>query len=93
VRFRDPADPATVEQVVPATLDRSLGPGVRLLGMTVEVTNAPVMHGLARYLPWLRAHRGSPMALTRDRGRTRSLDERPLAERLHDGDFTRGLTR
>ena len=53
VRFRDIADPKTVEQVDPADLAKSFGPGVRLKSLTVQVTDAPVTTGIEKRMGWL----------------------------------------
>ena len=59
VRFRDEADPKSVEQIDPANLAKSLGPGVRLKSLTVQVTEDPVTTGIAKRLGWLGTHAGS----------------------------------
>lgn len=53
VRFRDLADPKSVEQVDPADLARSFGPGYRLASLTVQVTEEPVTRGIEKRLAWL----------------------------------------
>jgi hypothetical protein len=53
VRFRDPQDPSTVELVQPDDLAASFGTGVRLKGITVQVTNDEVNLGIRRRIPWL----------------------------------------
>jgi hypothetical protein len=53
VRFRDPADPTTVERVDPRNLAASFGEGVRLTRAWIEITNDPVTTGIMRLLPWL----------------------------------------
>ena len=54
VRFRDPNNPATVERVDPADLAASFGAGVRLVGMSIEITDAPVTYEIENILPWLK---------------------------------------
>jgi hypothetical protein len=54
VRFRDLNNPATVERVDPADLAASFGPGVKLEGISIEITDAPVTHGIEAILPWLK---------------------------------------
>ncbi|WP_400771511.1 hypothetical protein [Methylosinus sporium] len=54
VRFRDLADPRTVERVDPENLAASFGPGVRLVGATIEITNDPLTNKIEATLPWLR---------------------------------------
>lgn len=53
VRFRDVADPASVEKVDPANLAASFGPGFALKAVRVEVTDDPVTTGIGKRLGWL----------------------------------------
>ena len=53
VRFRDIADPATVEKVDPNNLAKSFGAGVRLKRATLEITSDPVTTGIEKRLGWL----------------------------------------
>ena len=53
VRFRDIADPKTVERVDPHNLAASFGDGVKLRRITVQMTEEPVTRSLSRRLPWL----------------------------------------
>lgn len=53
VRFADEAEPGSIERVYPDTPETSLGPGVRFLGATVTVTDAPVTTGIGTRLTWL----------------------------------------
>lgn len=61
VRFGDPARPSTVQPVNPYDLAATYGPGVRLVGITITITDAPVTRGIVARLPWLPAHRGRPL--------------------------------
>ena len=53
VRFRDMADPKSVEQVDPADLAKSFGPGVKLKSLTVQVTDEPMTKSIEKRLRWL----------------------------------------
>ena len=53
VRFRNIADPATVEKVDPKNLAKSFGAGVRLKRATIEITSDPVTTGIEKRLGWL----------------------------------------
>jgi hypothetical protein len=53
LRFRDIKDPATAELVDPDNLAKSFGPGVRLVRVTIEITDEPVTRGIRKVLPWL----------------------------------------
>lgn len=51
VRFRDLADPKTVEQVKPDDMAANFGAGVRLRRITLQVTEEAVTSGIAKKLP------------------------------------------
>ncbi len=53
VRFRNIADPASVEKVYPENLAKSFGPGVRLKRATIEISTDPVTTGIEKRLGWL----------------------------------------
>lgn len=61
VRFRDIANPRTVEKVDPDQLNKSFGPGVKLRRITVELTDDPVTTGIEKRLGWLAALRNGGM--------------------------------
>lgn len=71
VRFRDLADPKSVEQVAPDDLASTFGPGYRLKSLTVQVTDDPVTTGIERRLGWLEVQKGM-------------LDNSGDPNRLHD---------
>jgi hypothetical protein len=85
VRFRDLRDPASVERVVPSDVAASFGAGVKLVRMTIEITDAPVTKGIEAVLPWL---------VGRESQRLRPpppgpLSDTPLVSLLTDNDFRR----
>ena len=53
VRFRNLADPASVERVNPQNLAASFGQGVKVLRVTAEVTRDSEVESIAKTLPWL----------------------------------------
>lgn len=53
LRFRDIKDRTTVERVDPDNLAKSFGPGVRLVRVTIEITDEPVTQGTTKVPPWL----------------------------------------
>ena len=53
VRFRNIADPATVERVNPDYLDVSFGEGVAFRSATIEITSDPVTTGIEKRLGWI----------------------------------------
>lgn len=52
VRFDDLRRPDSVRIVDPADLSGSFGSGVRLIDISVEVTDDPVTTGISRLFPW-----------------------------------------
>ena len=57
VRFRDVADPKSVERVAAANSAAAFGPRVRLRRITVEVTDDPVTTGIEKRFSWWNAFR------------------------------------
>jgi hypothetical protein len=55
VRFKDIADPKSVEQVDPDDLAKSFGPGYRLKALTLQRTSEPVTTGMEKRFIWLSA--------------------------------------
>lgn len=53
VWFRDPADPGSFEQVDPAALAASFGPGVSLRRITVQASDEEIGRDILKRLPWL----------------------------------------
>lgn len=76
VRFRDINDPKTVERVFPDELDKSFGPGVKLVSATIEITRDSVTRKIKKVLPswkgtgyaeWKRSlHYGDPLSIDRE---------------------------
>lgn len=84
VRFRDIADPKTVEQVDPDDLAKSFGPGVRLRRITVQLTDEPVTKGIEKRLGWLGKYPEPSLDPSHS-----PTDFSPSAT-IHHGDFRRG---
>jgi hypothetical protein len=82
VRFRDISDPKSVEQVDPDNLGKSVGPGVRLNGIFIEITDEPVSTGIERKLPWLRKVRGKLL------DGSEIMTSNVLSNKLGAGDFS-----
>ena len=61
VRFRDLADPTSIEQVDPRNLVVSFGPGVQLRRITLAVTDEDVTVGIGKRLRWLTSLRGNQL--------------------------------
>lgn len=83
VRFRDIHDPTSVERVDPSDLAASFGAGVKLEGMSVEITDAPLSKSIELVLPWLahlQTQRLSPSPVG-------PLSTTPLINLLSDDDF------
>ncbi len=81
VHFRDIKDPKTVELVDPNDLEKSFGKGVRLVSVTLEMTNEPVTKGIEKKLPWLEIIHGGYLD-----GQFASMSNE-LSNVLHGGDF------
>ncbi len=78
VRFRDLANPNTVEIVDPGHLDRSFGPAAELKSMTIDSGALPNgISDIDATLPWLAALKGGRL----------SAQSGTLAYRLHGFDF------
>ena len=86
VRFRDLADPKSVEQVDPDDLAKSFGSGVRLKSLTVQVTDAPVTTGVEKRLGWLGDY-PEPRLATIPQG---GVAIPTIAQALSHGDFRKG---
>lgn len=54
VRFRNLDDPTTIEWVDPQNLSATFGPGVRLRGASIVISDDYVTTGIANKLAWLR---------------------------------------
>lgn len=57
VHFRDIRDPQTVERVDPDNPAATLGPGIRIRRIIVQMTDDPVTTGIEKKLPWLHGYR------------------------------------
>lgn len=85
VRFRDIADPTTVERVDPDDLTASFGEGVKLRRVTVQLTDDPVTKVIIKELPWLENQQGGLIRVTKGK----AIKDMPIGAQLHEGDFTR----
>ena len=86
VRFRDIADPTSVERADPGSLS-NLGTGFRVKRIRVDVTTDSAKPAIDDRLPWLKTHVGA----LKNPPRNTPFDEHPFASRLNDGDFVRGV--
>jgi hypothetical protein len=57
VHFRDIRDPRTLERVNPDNPAATLGPGIRIRRIIVQMTDDPVTTGIEKKLPWLHGYR------------------------------------
>jgi hypothetical protein len=53
VHFDDLSDPTSVQVVDPQNVSATVGQGIRLKSMTIEITDDPVTWGLEETLPWV----------------------------------------
>ncbi|TDX66612.1 hypothetical protein EDE12_101145 [Methylosinus sp. sav-2] len=84
VRFRDIADPKTVERVDPNDLAEKFGSGVRIARAIFEITDAPVIDKL---LPWW----NGPFPWLRPLGNGVYLDTRTDAFKVSKDQFQQGI--
>jgi hypothetical protein len=90
LRFRDPADPTSVELVDPSSLAASFGPGVRLKRAFIEITDDPITKGIEARLPWPASSNVSPPLFPCDPSKgLQTQSEVPLVENLRYDDFRR----
>jgi hypothetical protein len=82
VRFRDPANPKSVEPVDPYNLAESFGRGTKLRRIVVQLTDEPMNGGLEKRLPWLSKHRTISLA------GNRFSKSSELADNLFTGAFS-----
>ncbi len=82
VRFRDLSDPLSVETVDPKDLAASFGPGVRLVGATVEITEGKPTRGIEKSLPWVVKLAGSI-------GKNLNIPFSHPLRQINDGSFRR----
>ncbi len=87
VRFRDPDDPVSVEGVKIGNLESAFGPGVRMKGFVVEITDADVTIGIEQLLKWLPDYARRRVNLSNKPGGPVGYDT-PLAQRLGTGSFS-----
>jgi hypothetical protein len=62
VRFRDEADPASVERVFLNNLEDTLGEGVRFVGASLTITDGPMTNQIRKRLTWLSEVSGPRLA-------------------------------
>jgi hypothetical protein len=99
VRFRNLDDPKSAEQVHPGDLAASFGPGVRLVGATMETVSVgvwpfnvfgfsgePITTGIEKRLTWLTDRQGKPGYLHGPRA-----DLSPGALNLNGSEFSQGM--
>jgi hypothetical protein len=82
VRFRDLSDPLSVETVDPRDLATVFGPGVRLVGATVAITEGKPTRGIEKILPWVLKLEGSI-------GKNVKADYWSPLGQINDGSFRR----
>jgi len=82
VRFRDLADPFSVETVDPLDLAATYGPGVRLVGATMTITEGKATWGIEKILPWV-------MNLAGSIGKDMKIPFGHPLRQINDGSFRR----
>ena len=89
VRFGDPANPETVEEVDPANLAASFGKGYAIRKITVEITDEPVTRGMRQRLPWIDTLQHSLV----ERKQGQMIGDMPAAHKLVPGYFSFNMNR
>ena len=85
VAFSDERDPKTIYTVYPDNIGDHF-PGVRFLGLDIEVTKEPITDVIRNRLLWLRVR--DRVLFERDPpGRVRPLSKRPIGFAIHQGYF------
>ncbi len=86
VRFKNLADPGTIEKLDPDDLVRTFGEGVRLRWITVQITDDPVTTGIVKKLPWLLNVHGNLTKVPSGK----SINDMPFGSYVFDFDFMKG---
>lgn len=86
VRFGDIANPRTVERVDPDDLAKSLGPGVKLRRITVQLTDEPVTSGIEKRFSWWNDYRDRHFDGTSTSSEDMTTDK--IMSHLSSGDFS-----
>jgi hypothetical protein len=86
VAFGDESNPRSIFEVDPKHLDRPFGSGVRLIGIDLEVTDAPLTNVLTKRLPWL--NRPELENWEREKpGHITPVKDRPISRKIWNRDF------
>ena len=88
VRFRDIADPKSVEKVDPANLAASFGPGYRLKRITAQIVSDDVTERIENKLIWIGKYREDRVRLSGTRGPVFVSDN--LSDQIGTGGFLAG---
>ena len=86
VTFRNEKDPRTIEDVDPENMERRF-PGVHLLKVEIEVTDAPLTRVLTKRLPWLMTVEKNETLEREPAGSMRSPREKPVVRLIRQIDF------
>ena len=89
VRFRDIAEPESVEKVDPANLAATFGPGYRLKRITAQIVSEDVTENVKQKLVWLRGDTGRRLEKLPVGGTTTPT----FAQRVSFRDFIQGANK
>lgn len=88
VTFGDISDPSSVEKVDPLNIEAAFGPGYRLIGVELALTDEPVTMGQAKkVLRWLCAYKEQRLRLS---GKSGPIGDNELANNIGSGDLNSG---
>jgi hypothetical protein len=86
VAFHDESNPRSIYQVDENRFNSWFGPTVRLIGIDLEVTTAPLTNLLRSRLPWLKLKYAIPWE-TFEPGKMPPLSQWPLNRKISYNDF------
>jgi hypothetical protein len=75
--FKDESDPKTIFQIDPTLINRTF-PGVKFVGIDIEITADEITENVRRRLPWLIGFSGEPVFDRYGPGRNVPYRDRPL---------------
>jgi hypothetical protein len=91
VYFSDPAQPSTVQVIPPTDLESTLGKGISLRRMTLQITHDPITTGIAKRLTWIPKYKSKAWSL--DGQRHSAFTDNDVKKLLGAGSFSSEVRR
>ncbi len=82
IAFKDERLPRTVYELDPFDLAAELGPGVRFIGLEIEITDAPLTSRLKERLPWLIKEKAGTIFDRDPPGQIRAVSDKPIGFKI-----------